>query len=241
MKKARISVIIPFYNPPLELFKQCLEHIKNIKPYEVILVDDCSTCKEAIQVAKNFKFKYLKTPYQSGRDALPLSIGVEHAKGDYICKVDSDDFLIELPKEMKNEICFASHKNIMSAHNVTIEQFILGPRALANGLVAKKEIFAKYMWIQDTNIYADLLFVLQLLHNKYSFSIYPRINYIYNSREGSVLTSDSFLSVRLRNIQTVARFCEIEKIDPSNSLKYLRLAMLNFEYGSQALKFLEVR
>jgi len=238
MKKAKISIVIPFYNPPYELFKECLESVKKIKAFEVILIDDCSDDEKVINLAKESGFKYIKTPYQSGRDALPFNMGVEVAKGDYICKVDSDDKLLSLPKQIKAEICFAFHENIMPAHNVTIEQFILGPRALANGIIAKKEIFLKHKWLTDTNIYADLLFVLQLLHNKYSFEISTKRNYIYNCRDGSVLTSDSFLSIRLRNIQTVARFCEIEKVDASTSLKYLKLAMLNFQFGSQALQYL---
>lgn len=238
MKKLKITVIVPFYNPPIDLFKKCLESIKKTKAFEVILVDDCSTSKDVIKVAKDSGFKYIKTPYQSGRDALPFNLGIQEAKGDYICKVDSDDLLLELPKKMNHDICFSNHENIMPAHNITIEQFILGPRALANGLVAKKEIFLKYTWVVDTNIYADLLFILQILYNKYTITVFNKKNYIYNNREGSVLTSDSFLSIRLRNIQTVARFCEIEKIDPKTSLKYLQHAMLNFQYGSQALKFL---
>lgn len=239
MKKIKITVVVPFYNPPTELFKKCIDSIKNIKPFEVILVDDCSTDIEVITIAKESGFRYLKTPFQSKRDATPVNIGVQNAKGDFICKVDSDDFLLDLPKKMTHDMCFAKHENIMSAQNISIEQFILGPRALANGIVAKKEIFVKHPWVTDTNVYADLLFILAILHNKYSFSVFPKINYQYNQRENSVLTSDNFLSIRLRNIQTVARFCEIEKIEATTSLKYLQHSMLNFQYGSQALKFLK--
>ncbi len=35
----KVSIVVPFYNPPVEAFKKCLESIKALNPYEVILVD----------------------------------------------------------------------------------------------------------------------------------------------------------------------------------------------------------
>lgn len=239
MNKLKISIIVPFYNTPIKYFKPCLESLQKLNPYEVILIDDCSTDEETIHEALNSGFKYLKTPYQSGYDGLPLNIGVQAAKGDYICRIDSDDILLELPKTMQTDICFGRQDRILPATNLTLEELTLGPRALCNALVAKREIFLRHPFAIDSKVYGDVLFVLQLLYHKYSFSVFPRVNYIYTKREASIQTSKSPLYHRLTHIQTVARLCQIENISHEKSLRLLNLAMLNFQHGSQALKYLK--
>lgn len=238
MNTLKISVIVPFYNTPIKYFKPCLESLQKLNPYEVILIDDCSTDEEIIHEALNSGFKYLKTPYQSGYDGLPLNMGVQAARGDYICRIDSDDILLELPKTMQTDICFGRQDRILPATNLTLEELILGPRALCNALVAKREIFLRHPFAIDSNVYGDVLFVLQLLYHKYSFSVYPTVNYIYNKREASIQTSKNPLFHRLTHIQTVARLCQIENISHEESLRLLNLAMLNFQHGSQALNYL---
>ncbi|MCF6339680.1 MAG: glycosyltransferase family 2 protein [Sulfurimonas sp.] len=212
--------------------------MKRLEPYEVILVDDCSNDEEIIKLAKNSGFKYLKTPYQSGHDGLPLNIGAKEAKGDYICRVDSDDILLELPKKMTKDICFGHQSRIKPAFSITIDELILAPRALCNAIVAKREIFLKYPFSQDSNVFGDVLFVLQILYNKHSFEVFKKINYIYRKRENSIQTSKPCFYHRLRNIQTVARLCQLENILQDESLRLLRLAMLNAEHGFKAMKFL---
>jgi len=40
---------------------------------------------------------------------------------------------------------------------------------------------------------------------------------------------------RYRNIQTVARFCALQKIHPQQAKYFLDLAMLNLKFGSKSL------
>ncbi|RXJ70065.1 glycosyl transferase family 2 [Halarcobacter ebronensis] len=241
LNKLKISVVVPFYNTPITYFKKCIEGLKKINPYEVILVDDCSTNEEVILEALNSGFKYYKTPYQSGHDGLPLNIGIQNATGDYICRIDSDDILLALPTFMHTDICFGRPDRVRPADDISIEQLILAPRAICNALVAKKEIFLKHPFAIDSNVYGDVLFVLQLLNNKYTFTVFPEVNYIYTKRENSIQTSSSPLMHRLRHIQTVARFCQLEKISHLRSKQLLNLAFLNFNYGSKALKYLKFK
>ncbi len=125
MNKLKISVIVPFYNTPIKYFKECLQALKKLNPYEVILIDDCSTDEECIKEALNSNFKYLKTPYQSGYDGLPLNIGVQNTTGDYICRIDSDDILLELPTYMNTDICFGRQNRVMPSNNLSLEELIL--------------------------------------------------------------------------------------------------------------------
>jgi glycosyltransferase involved in cell wall biosynthesis len=238
LNKLKISVVVPFYNTPVSYFQKCINALQKLKPFEVILVDDCSSDEETINLAKNSGFKYLKTPYQSGHDGLPVNVGVQEAKGDYICRVDSDDILLELPKEMTKDICFGHQTRVKSSPNLTIEELILGPRALCSATVAKREIFLKHPFAIDSHVFGDILFVLQLLYNKYSFEVFEKINYIYRKRQGSLQTSTPYFYHRLKHIQTVARLCQIENITQKESLKFLKLAMQNLEHGSKALNIL---
>ena len=119
-----LSIVIPFYNPPYEAFKACLENIRILDPLEVIVVDDCSTDPVVIALAKQSGFTYLKTPYQSGHDGLPFNLGVHHAKGSYVCKVDADDLLLALPLTLTYNIHLARMNRSADPTNVTLEELI---------------------------------------------------------------------------------------------------------------------
>lgn len=231
-----ISVVVPFYNPPLHLFAECLRALKRLNPYEVILVDDCSSDSQAIQMAKISRFKYLKTPYQSGHDGLPHNIGIKAASGDYICRVDADDVLLELPETVKTEIYFGWLNRVKAPVDLTVDELILAPRAICNALITTKEIWLKYPLAEDKNVYGDVLFALRVLHNQHTYSVHPNVNYIYHKHSTSIQNSKPLFYHRMRLVQTVARFCQLEDIDPTQAIRYLEMAMMNVRYGSGSLK-----
>jgi hypothetical protein len=187
-----------------------------------------------VNYAKNSGCKYLKTSYQSGYDALPFNLGVQYATGEYICRVDSDDILLELPSKIDKDIVFGNIDRVDIPQDLTIEELILAPRALFGGMIIKREIAIEYPLVDDLNIFTDVLLVLSLLYHNYSFTINKNINYIYRKRKNSIQTSQSALHHRLRHIQTVARFCKTEDIEATTSIHYLELAMLNLKYGSNS-------
>jgi len=234
MSNIKISVVIPFYNTPVDFFKECIESVKKLNPFEIILVDDCSSDVELVEMAKSLGCKYYKTSYQSGFDGHPFNIGVQKAAGDYICRVDSDDILLELPVEMPYDIHYGNANRVAMPKTLTLEELILAPRAIFNAMVIKKEILIKYPLPEDANVFADVLLALRLLHNEYSYDIHKTINYIYRKRENSIQTSQSHFQHRLRLMQTVSRFCYLENIVPEKSIHYLELAMLNVRYGSKS-------
>jgi len=105
-------------------------------------------------------------------------------------------------------------------------------------MVIKKELLLKYPSSEDASIFGDVLLVLRLIYNQYSHDFCETINYIYRKHQGSIQTSKSPFYHRLRLIQTVARFCQLENIEPKQSIHYLELAMLNVKYGSKSRKVL---
>ncbi|NIZ40844.1 glycosyltransferase family 2 protein [Entomospira entomophila] len=94
----KISLIIPFHNTPISYFKGCLEslHSQNLLECEFILVDDWSTdnsvslAKEYVQ--KDSRFQYLWN-IEWSHNGGARDYGYQHAKGEYIWFVDSDDQL----------------------------------------------------------------------------------------------------------------------------------------------------
>jgi glycosyltransferase involved in cell wall biosynthesis len=236
VNKLKISVIIPFYNTPKLLFLECLHSVKKLKPFEIILVDDCSSDEEIIRIAKDSGCIYLKTPFQSGFDGMPFNLGVKVAKGEYICRVDSDDVLLALPEEVKTDVYLGNVARVKIPPSFNLEELILAPRAIFNAMVIKKELLDKYPLAEDFNVFADVLLMLRLLYNKHSFDRHKTVNYVYRKRAGSIQSSKPQFYHRLRLVQTVARFCQLENIDPKHSIYYLELAMMNVKHGSSSLK-----
>ena len=92
----KISVIIPVYNVEKYLGK-CLESVKNqtISDWELIAVDDGSSDKSADilrqYAGRDARIKVI-TQSNSGVSAA-RNAGLEAAKGDFVCFIDSDDFI----------------------------------------------------------------------------------------------------------------------------------------------------
>lgn len=89
-----ISVIIPAYNVE-KTIKRCLKSVfeqKNVD-YEVIVVDDGSTDKTS-EILKNTSMancRVLRTKNNGAASA--RNVGIDNAKGNYICFVDADDIV----------------------------------------------------------------------------------------------------------------------------------------------------
>lgn len=94
LSMAKISVIIPIYNAEAYL-ENCLESIKNqsFTDYEVLLIDDGSTDNSGkicdIFATKDFRFQVIHK--SNGGVSSARNIGIEQAKGEWICFMDSDD------------------------------------------------------------------------------------------------------------------------------------------------------
>lgn len=230
-----ISIVVPFYNPPPNLFFECLQALKKLNMHEVILIDDCSSNPDIVLMAKRSGFIYTKTPAQSGHDGIPFNMGVAIASGDYICRIDADDILLELPKDIDCDLYLFRQDRIKPPIGLTIEELILAPRAM-NGLITPKELALRFPRAIDRNVFGDVLFVLQTLHNNAKVSVHPVINYIYNRHTDSIQASHSFFDHRLRHIQTVARFCMLEQIELKLAMQYMNMAYTNMRYGSKAFE-----
>jgi glycosyltransferase involved in cell wall biosynthesis len=233
--KATISIVIPFYNTPIKYFSKMLASLEKLDVNEIILVDDCSSDKAVVKLAKQSGHVYLKTLHQSGHDGLPFELGIKAAKSDYIMRVDSDDELLFIPEYKEADMTLSRMDRVALSGNLTVEELILAPRSLV-GTIIRREIMLDLLPQHDKFVFNDVLLVLRILNRKHTFRVSPKVNYLYTKRDNSIQSSLSNSQHRLRHIQTVSRFCQLENIPHQQAENYLKLAMKNFRQGAAALK-----
>ena len=96
MRKGVVSVVLPIYNVEKYL-SRCLESVVNqsYRKLEIILVDDESPdkCPEICDkwAAKDNRIKVVHKKNAGLGHA--RNTGIENATGEYICFVDSDDYI----------------------------------------------------------------------------------------------------------------------------------------------------
>lgn len=99
MEKIRFSVLIPVYNVELYLNK-CIDSVlsQNYKNFEIILVDDGSTDRSGL-ICDEYSKRYpntIKVIHKSNEGLISARRkALENVKGEYVCFLDSDDFLDE--------------------------------------------------------------------------------------------------------------------------------------------------
>lgn len=96
MTNPLISVIVPIYNVERYLPK-CIESIINstYSNLEILLIDDGSTDQSA-QICSNFTKidnRILVVTKENGGLSSARNLGLDRAKGEFICFVDADDFI----------------------------------------------------------------------------------------------------------------------------------------------------
>ncbi len=94
----KVSVIVPVYNVE-EYIEKCLLSIKNqtLKDFECLIIND-GTKDNSVEVAKSVveddnRFKFFDKENGGLSDA--RNYGIEKASGEYLCFIDSDDYIDE--------------------------------------------------------------------------------------------------------------------------------------------------
>lgn len=115
MNTPLISVIVPVYNVE-GYIEQCIRSIQSqtYKNLEVIIVDDGSPDNSIVK-AKSLtdgdpRFIYIQQ--ENGGLSAARNTGLEHATGEYVTFIDSDDFLFEASIEMMYHGLKLSHAEI---------------------------------------------------------------------------------------------------------------------------------
>lgn len=110
MKSPFVSIITPCYNASRTI-GATIESVlsQTFLDWELLIIDDCSSDNSAqiIQeyTIKDPRIKYYKTKKSSGSPSYPRNIGIDHANGEYIAFLDSDD--LWLPNKLTCQVEFA--------------------------------------------------------------------------------------------------------------------------------------
>jgi len=103
MANPRISVVLPIYEREPHLLKtlSSLDR-QSFNDFEVIVITE-DIHPETDDVLKSTDFDIIELRYEENRGLSgALNYGIEHAKGDYIARIDADD--IALPDRFENQI-----------------------------------------------------------------------------------------------------------------------------------------
>jgi len=127
MKK--ISVIVPVWNVEKYL-RKCLDSLVNqtLKDIEIILVNDESP-DNSIDILKEYKNKderIILIEQKNGGQGNARNNGINHASGEYISFVDSDDYIeldmfekmYKLAKKEKADMCVCAQKKVNEKNEI---------------------------------------------------------------------------------------------------------------------------
>ena len=107
--KITFSVITPCYNGAA-FIADCIGsgRAQTFGDWEMLVIDDCST-DDSAEIIRRYaeedaRIKYLCTPARSGGPSLPRNMGIDHAQGEFIAFLDSDDMW--LPRKLEEQYRF---------------------------------------------------------------------------------------------------------------------------------------
>jgi glycosyltransferase involved in cell wall biosynthesis len=112
----KLSIIVPFYNVE-KFIRQCLDSLLDQdishNDYEIICVNDCSP-DNSRSIVVEYQQKYsnirLIDHTENKKSGAARNTGFDHAKGDYIWFVDSDDMISE--NCLKHVLCTCQNKSL---------------------------------------------------------------------------------------------------------------------------------
>lgn len=110
-----ISVVMPTYDTPISDLRRAVESILNqtFRDFEFIIIDDGSTngSDEYLKSLQDERVKIIWNPQNLGVSK-SLNIGLQHACGKYIARMDADD--ISLPTRLEKQFAFLeTHPNVV--------------------------------------------------------------------------------------------------------------------------------
>ena len=206
----KISVIVPVYNVE-KYIEKCLLSIKNqtLSDFECLIIND-GTKDNSISVAKNAvgndkRFKFFDKENGGLSDA--RNYGIEKASGEYLCFIDSDDYidenLLELTYNMGKKydsdiVCFDMYyvnedgsleyswgSNYKDVSNYKENKEIIFSNNSANNKIYKASFmkdkrFFKGMWYEDMAVIPTWIAMANNMAHVY------KPLYYYVQRAGSI-------------------------------------------------------
>lgn len=212
--KPLVSVIVPIYNTS-EYLPECLDSIigQTYQNLEIILIDDGSP-DDSGWIADTYaerdpRIKVIHK--ENGGVTQARNVGIDHASGDYIAFVDSDDaitkdyfeILITYAKNHDADICFCISHIMGTPPNVerSPEYYVFSREEAVKHLLQAdlfgcgiNKMYSASLWKdyrvpENIAINEDLLMNYTLFEKAWRICFIDRHKYLYRHREGSASRS----------------------------------------------------
>lgn len=213
-----LSVIVPVYKTE-QFLRKCLDSIVNqtYKNLQIILVDDGSpdNCGVICDEYAEIDNRVYVIHKNNGGVSSARNVGIEHAKGDYIAFMDSDDWLEEnMYEEMlayaKTEnadvvCCNYQYRELKNQDTQQTFQFygsdaclkMLKSNCLFDGIsvvpfdkIFRRETIGRIRFCEQCSYAEDILFVTEVLCKSTCVLKVDKTLYHYVQVEGSAMNSD---------------------------------------------------
>lgn len=208
-----ISIIVPIYNSS-NFLDECLHsiYLQDYKDFEVLCIDDGSIDNSAEIVLKYTEFDKRFKLFQQSNSGVSIArnVGLMHARGEYICFVDSDDMIATnylstlwnyskdgnfvISSYTRNIVGLGELKNKVKSFNsfelITkiLEELIIHPNLWS--MIFKTEIIRKY----DINFYPGCVrnedtefYIKYLVHEKNDIILIDYKGYFYRDNPNSAM------------------------------------------------------
>ena len=221
----KYSVIIPCYKEDAEIFRRCLDSIKNqtLQPYEVICVDDCSPI-ETPKIAKKYGFTYIRHEKNLNNGGA-RNTGIRNATGDYLIFVNADDYLIpealeEIDKANKGQdlilIGFRAfgtwNEEFIPSDETTPYYTKLGWNGEPLHIVNRKFIIDNNLYEIENAIYVDIDWSTRVENTQKSYTYVPKTLYQINSGLENSLTT----KVMNNQVDGIIVYPDISEVMPND-------------------------
>ena len=256
-----ISVVVPIYNVE-KFLGQCIESIINqtYNDIEIILVDDGSTdnsgkiCDEYKSIDNRIRVIHkVNGGLSSARNA-----GMRIAQGEYICFIDSDDYIDSqmleiMKKQIKNaDIVICGKEDIWGndSHNITssdlesnydiismsgevaFEHFLLEDKE--GYVVAWNKLYRTHIFIQynikfpEGKIHEDCFTIYKLFIHSQKVVYIDIPLYKYRHREGSIMCNRDIS----KDMSIIEAYSEVRPVSDDD----MKLLRINFLYPEKFWK-----
>ncbi len=267
-----ISVVVPVYNGEATI-ERCIEGIKAqvYDNYEVIFVNDGSTDNSAKILeeicSKNKKYSVIKTKNAGAGPA--RNVGIERAKGEYICFIDIDDIVSPNYLKQLHKVLVDNDADISCAdytrnrkndfENLTNDSTVLNSQeavdsllkmGIKNGVAVKlfKKSTIGNIRMPYYTVAEDLFFNYQVFKRAKKVVINHSTIYSYVATRGSLSTAH-FSKKRMGSLEAVKRIHEAENSFYSKARLFMEayficesiiLAKAENDYPSEYCEVLEI-
>lgn len=205
-----VSVITPLYNAE-KYIAQTIESVlsQTYPQWEMLVVDNCSSdaSKDIVKSFNDPRIKLIELEYNSGGPARPRNIGMEHAQGEYIAFLDSDD--VWLANKLEKQLEIFKNYNVDIVHSLS---YTINTKSEKIGILKNQRVynFCKYFMTDKSIIYlsnyininSSLMkkdMSIQFQEDKYCIAIEDWLFWIENlySNKKSFLLKEYLLNYRI--------------------------------------------